>query len=385
MIRRHAFAGEGLELRRDRDRRSGWVLLAMTVATLAGVFLALYAFYAPSIGFDVSLVVAAARSGMAGGTLYSDPTGALFGAESPHFYGPPALALAYVPLSLLSDGAVVRVALILGYAIAFASLALLVVPVRRAVGRSGGASLLVGVLLGYAFLGAASLGNPSILVLLGIAIAFVGIDRDEPWLVGLGLGTAAAFRLYPLLLLVPLAVSGRWRAIVASLAVAAAWTAAGMAVFGLDDSARYVGIAATIAAPRGAEDITINAALPAIAARAGASELAQTALRVASVALGAAALLAGGSLLRGAAAERRLLGLGIAVAGMLLIPAAIWDQYLTAVLVLVVGIVAATRRARWGLLSAGLLPASIGGGLALVWLPVLAVAAGRVGRDRRQF
>ena len=383
MIRRD-YAGEGMELRRDHDRPSAWVLVAMAVATMAAVVLAVYAWYGPSIGFDVSLVVRAARAGMAGGTLYSDPTGALFGAESPHYYGPPALALAYVPLSLLSDGAVVRVALISGYAIAVASLALLVAPVRAAVGRSGIASLLIGLLFGYAFLGAASLGNPSILVLLGIAVAYVGIERDEPWLIGLGIGTAAAFRLYPILLLVPLAISGRRRAVVASLLVVAAWVAAGAAVFGIDDNLRFVGIAVAIAAPSGADDITINAALPALAARAGASGLALTALRLGSIALGVTALVAGGSLLRGAAAERRLLGLGVAVAGMLLIPATIWDHYLTAALVLVVGIVAVTRRAGWGLLSAGLLPASIGGGLALVWLPALAVATGRVGRDRRR-
>jgi alpha-1,2-mannosyltransferase len=354
------------------DRR--WLIAATIVGAIAFWFIAAYAWYGLNIGFDVKIILNAARAGASGATLYSDPTGAAFGAESPHFYGPPALALVYLPLSLLPDDLAVRVALVTSYAVALASLALLVVPVRAAVGRSGVASLLIGIVLSYAFLGAGSLGNPSILVLLGLAVAFVGLERDRPFLAALGIGTAAALRLYPVLLLLPLVVARRWAVVAATIAVIGAWGLLGIAVFGLDDTMRYVGLAWSVLRTPDPNDIAINAALPAVAARLFDSDSIATVVRVGSVMLGVAGLVFGGMRLRDATAERRLVGLGIAACGMLLVPATIWDHYLTAALVLAVGIVAVTRHARWGLLPAGLLPGVLGGATALVWMPVVALA-----------
>jgi len=345
-------------------------MAATTVAGVAFWFIAAYAWHGLNIGFDVKLIIHASRSGFAGGTLYSDPSGLEFGAASPNFYGPPALALLYLPLSFVDDGVAVRLALIASYATAVLSLGLLVAPVRSAVGRSGTASLLIGMLLSYAFLGAGSLGNPSIFVLLGVATAFVGIDRDEPWLVGIGIGTAAALRLYPLLLVLPLIVARRWTAVVATVAVIGAWGILGIAAFGVDDTQRYLGLAWSILRTPDSAGIVINAALPALAARVFEGTTVVTVARIASLMLGVAALTLGGMMLRDRSPERRLVGLGVASAGMLLVPATIWDHYLTVLLVLAVGIVAVTRRARWGLLPIGLLPAILGGGLALIWMPV---------------
>lgn len=360
--------------RPDRTE-TAWNLAAAAVCCAMAIFLGVYTWYALNVGFDVSLILHAAREGAAGRTLYADPLGNAFTAESRNFYGPPALALAYLPLSVVPDAIAVRLAFVFGYAAALGSLALLVGPVRHAVGRSARASLVVGVMLAYAVLGGANLGNPSILVLVGLAVAYVGIERDRPWLVALGVGTAAALRLYPVLLLVPLAISGRLRAAAALLVVIAAWGVAAIAAFGIDETLTYLSLAASILSPADPNAIVINAALPALAVRVDAPDVVVPVLRVISVVLGVAALAGGGLLLRDSRPERRLLALGIAAGGMLLLPATIWDHYLTALIVLVVGVVAVTRRARWGLLSVGLLPTAVGGGVAMVALPAVAVAA----------
>jgi hypothetical protein len=356
---------------------TAWNLVAATVCASVAVFLAIYLWFASNIGWDLSLILQAARDALAGHSLYSDPTGAAFNAESRNFYGPPALALAYVPLSVLPDAIAVRVAFVFAYAATVTSLALLVRPIRGSIGAPAWASLLIGVALSYAVLGAANLGNPSILVLVGVALAFVGLERDRPWLVGVGLGTAIALRLYPVLLLIPLLIARRYRAVAASLVVAAAWGVAAALVFGIDDTVRYARLASAILSPANPNTIVINDALPALAVRVQAPDVIVSLLRLISVALGCAGLVFGGWLLRDGHAERRLVGLGIAAAGMLLLPSTIWDHYLTVLFVLIVGVVAVTRRARWGLLGAGLLPTAVLGGFALVIMPAIAVAAVR--------
>lgn len=350
-----------------RDRP--WMLALTAVAGVMVIFIGLMIWSKPGIGLDVTLVVDAARRAFSDQPMYTDPTAAQFGPDHPHYYGPPALAALYAPLAWLSDELIVRLAVIAAFVCAGSALVILL----RAAGpvpRAHVAALAIGGLTCYAIFGGAALGNPSMLILPLLATAFLGLERDRPWLVGLGIGTAAALRLYPAAMLVPLILARRWQAVGTSIAVIVAWVGIGVVFAGPQESFEYVAVAQAISSVPSPEAISTNGSLPAIAWRWGAPDVVVSLARWLSLASGGAFLVLSGVILRANSVSERMIGFGVAVSGTLLLLSTTWDHYYVSMLIIVVGVVLASRRASFGLMSIGLISAQAGGGLAMLWMPI---------------
>jgi alpha-1,2-mannosyltransferase len=181
------------------------------------------------------------------------------------------------------------------------------------------------------------------------------------------IGTAAALRIYPIVLLLPLAAAGRWRVLGVAIATAAGWVALGVVVAGPDATRTFIELLVTL---QGVD--------------AGSSSLAADGpARVVAVVAGLALLVGGGWAVRSAdGAIDELLAWALALGGMLLVTPVVWDHYTTTLLPLVVAIVAATGLPALGLLSAAMLPASLSGGYILAWLPLIGVLAAARRRAR---
>ncbi len=119
---------------------------------------------------------------------------------------PPPIAVAWRPLALLGTPAMVLWGA-LGLVGILSSVAYLI-----AHGR-----LVVVALLAASLTLTALSGNFSALLLPGLIL--IWLHRDRPWIVGLILAIAVAVKLTPAALLIWLALSGRWRAVAATLAV----------------------------------------------------------------------------------------------------------------------------------------------------------------------
>lgn len=390
-----------LDLRRDRTvggetRASPGVLVgtALVVGSVVAAVIGWIVVRPPSLGYDMLILRSAAERLVSGLPLYLDPTAERFVPGSVElYYGPPAFAVASLPLTLFDEATVRLIAMPLSLGLVLAALALLVRTVPGRVSPNGVLTLITGTLLSFAVLWGSTLGAASIVVLFLAAVAWAGLERRTTWgslIAALALGTAIAFRLYPAVLLVPLVLGGRWRTAIASLAVVVGWTVIGILVVGLTQTLDYLDVARALAA-LGAPMGSISPA--ALASTAGWSPLAVQVVRLGSLALGVLLLVVGGLLLGGSRAGRvrhgldpsefesaELVGWGLALAGMLLVTPVLWDHYLTALLPLSVGLTALTRRAIFGLVPVAFLPGSLGG-IALVAVPILGLVA--VGRRLR--
>jgi alpha-1,2-mannosyltransferase len=190
--------------------------------------------------------------------------------------------------------------------------------------------------------------------------------RGKEPLAGVLIGTAAALRIYPVVLVLMLATAGRWRALAASLVTIAAWVGVGIVGAGSEQTIQFVRLLVDLSGAEG-----------------GTSDLAfHGPLRVASVAAGVGLLAWSGFLIRTARpAAQAILAYGLGCAGMLLVAPVVWDHYLTALLPLVVGVSATLGMAWPGLLSVGFTTAALAGAYAIVWAPIVGVVA--VLRERR--
>lgn len=343
--------------------------MELLLTAVAGLYLAVSALWVvdqtESLGADIVLLRSAGERLLAGEAIYPDPSGGAFATVDPtSFYGPPALAVLSVPLTLLSDGALRLLAFPVSWTVFAAGLA--VMSIVAGLRRNQIAAIFVGAIGCFAIFGGATLGASSVWLFGLLAGAAYAIARDRNTLAGVLLGTAAALRVYPVVLLVTLAVAGRWRALVVALAAVVGWGVIGLIVAGPDQTGQYIQLLLGLSGVEG-----------------GTSDLAfHGLLRVASIATGGALIVWSGRLI--AAAETpaaRVLAFGLACAGMLLTAPVVWDHYLTALLPLVVG-VAATLGAAWpGLLSVGFTTAALAGAYAIVWAPIVGVVA--VMRSRR--
>lgn len=356
---------------------------------------------------DLLQLQAVARRLAAGAPLYLDLSGARFIPGSVDlFYGPPALAVASLPLTWFDAETVRRFTVALGLAMVLGSVVAIVGgPLRRpgwhrnAFGFDrwpNAAAAVAGALLSYAVLRAVTLGATSTLLLLLLAITWLGLARRSDTLVSLALGSAIAFRIYPAALILPLVLAGRWRGAGGALACAVSWWLLGAFAAGPNATSQYLGLLVALSGVVvGAGNAAPGGALVAL----GVAEPLLAVEHVVVLATGAALLVLGGFALGhpdpGAAVARvppwrspagwawsrfaaigssgrdvRLLGWGLAIAGMLLASPIVWDHYLTALLILTAGMAAVSSRAAWHLAAILFVPGSAAA-VALVGLPMV--------------
>ena len=355
---------------------------------------------------DLLLLQAAARRLAAGAPLYLDLTGARFIPGSVDlFYGPPALAVASLPLTWFDAEAIRHFTLALGLAMVLGSVVAIVGRPLPRPGRRWSAARLdrtptaavavAGALLSYAVLRAVALGAPSIMLLLLLAVTWLGLARRSDTLSSVALGSAIAFRIYPAALLLPLVLAGRWRAAGGAVVCAVTWWLLGAIAAGFATTSQYLGL---LVALNGVAVGAGNAAPGGALASIGVAEPFPAAAHLIAVASGVVLLVLGGIALGypepGAAAalrrrwrspagwvwsrlaavdvsgrDIRLLGWGLAIAGMLLASPVVWDHYLTALILLTAGLAAVSGRPAWHLGAILFVPGSAAA-VALVSLPI---------------
>jgi alpha-1,2-mannosyltransferase len=342
-------------------RLTPWLgLLVVVGAAYAVVGVLWVAAQPPSLGFDLLLVRSAGERLLQGEPIYVDPAGLSFLDPGPEdFYGPPALAVLGVPLSLL-PAELVRLAAFPGSLAVFAA-GLAALGASVVLGRDAIAGVFIGAMVSFAVFWGATLGASSVWLFGLLAFAIVALGRGSEVAAGVLIGTAAALRIYPVVLLLPLAVAGRWRAVLAAIATIVAWGAVGILVAGVDATRTFVELLVEL---QGTDAESSSIALTGTA-------------RVGSLVAGVILLAWGGWRARGDERRDALVGWGLALGGMLLVTPVVWDHYTTALLPLVVAVVSLTGFPVAGVLSIGMLPAAQAGGLIMFWLPIVAVVVDR--------
>ena len=336
-----------------------WLIVG-TIRTIAPV---------PHVGYDLELLGRAATRLVDGLPVYLDASGASFYPGSLDlYYGPPAYLLPWLPLAHLPGDLLQRLAYPLGVIEVAAALALLVRAERDALRPAQVAAIVAGAAGCWVVFAGVTLGASSTLTLLFVAGSWFYLRRGADVPGGIVLGTIIAWRVYPVALILPLLVARRWRAAGAAIATSVAWTAAGALVVG-QGAWSYPSLLLHL----NGLDLPGTASPAALAAYLLGPGPLITAIRVASIAIGAALLVVGGVVMRATEARWRLTGWGLACAGCLLLPGVIWDHYLTLLLILAVGLVVGTGRAWPGLLPVGIVSTTLGGGIALLWMPVVAI------------
>ena len=336
---------------------------------MAGVYVAVSLLWVAagtsSLGSDIALLRSAGARLLAGQPVYPDPSGGSFATVDPtSFYGPPALAVVSTPLTLIDEAVLRRAAFPVSWLVFAAGLAILAT--TAGLRRDQVAAVFIGAIGCFAIFGGATLGASSVWLFGLLAGAVVALANKRDPLAGVLIGTTAALRVYPVVLLLMLAAAGRWRALAASLGALAGWIVIGVLVGGPDQTAQYLRLLVGLS---GAEGGTSDLAFHGV-------------LRLVSVGAGIGLLAWSGRLLLAATTPASItLAFGLGCAGMLLTAPVVWDHYLTALLPLVVGITATLGVAWPGLLSVGFTTAALAGAYAIVWAPIVGVIA--VLRERR--
>lgn len=150
---------------------------------------------------------------------------------------PPTVALAFLPLGALEVAAAARIWLGIQAVAAVA----LVPALAAAAGIPG--PLAAAALLGSGAMLSRDLGVGQVYlpVLLAVVGAALLLARGRDGAGGGLLGAAAAFKLFPALLLVPLVLGGRWRAVAGAAAAGLGVLGASLAVLGPDVHAAWLG------------------------------------------------------------------------------------------------------------------------------------------------
>ncbi|HXG40346.1 MAG TPA: glycosyltransferase 87 family protein [Candidatus Limnocylindrales bacterium] len=343
-----------------RSRPSPWVVLAIVIG---GVYAALAIVWVtqqpPSVGADSVQLRRAGERLLAGEALYRDPEGVAFLAGGLDlYYGPPALALAVgVPLSLVGEP-LVR---LLTFPIVWSVSVLTTLGVGRALSLSWEelAALFVGLCLCFALFATATLGATSLIVLLGGMVGLLAVARGHDRALGIAIGLMGALRVYPLALLLPLLLAGRWSTTRWALVTAGLTSLAALAVTGVETYETYAHLLAAL-----------------VGTDTGSSNLALTGfLRPATIVGASVLLLISAWQLRHSSAHTRTIAWGLGLAGMLWSPPVVWDHYLTALLPLMLALIVATGRASFGLLPALLAPSAWFAGVVLYGFPIVVATA----------
>ncbi|MCK6526155.1 glycosyltransferase 87 family protein [Myxococcota bacterium] len=150
---------------------------------------------------------------------------------------PPTVALAFLPLGALDVATAARTWLGIQAAAAVA----LVPALAAAAGISGPAAAAALLASGAMLSRDLAVGQVYLPVLLAVVGAALLLARGRDGAGGGLLGAAAAFKLFPALLLVPLALAGRWRALAGAAAAGLGLLGASVAVLGPDVHAAWLG------------------------------------------------------------------------------------------------------------------------------------------------
>lgn len=237
-----------------------------------------------TFGYDFAAYWLAGRRLLDGQPLYDATVTQAIG-FGVWLYPPPAAA-AFIPLAIVPHGMATAVWIALMTAATVAAIA--IVPVS---GRTRWLVLLLaGVMWPVSY--AIKLGQVTPLLFLGFAAAWRCLDR--PAAVGLAGGLGGALKLQPGLILGWALLAGRWRALAAGLAVAAAAVSLSLPFTGI---AAYEDYLALLGRVSGAQDTPNNLAPGAIAYQlgfdAGAAGLVQILATMVAVALAVVAALRG--------------------------------------------------------------------------------------------
>lgn len=233
-----------------------------------------------TLGYDYTCYAAAARHLLDGQPIYDNAFSISIGTCPGTYTYPPTFALALVPW-LIFGGAAAGLWCVAMAACLLTGVALL--PVRRDV------RWLVVVLaaLDWPFLYSVKLGQVEPLLFLGFAAAWRWMDR--PGVVGVATAIGALMKVQPGLLGVWALATRRYRAVVVAVVAALALAGAASLVTGLAAWVTYAdllrNLGGTLSTPH-------NFAPGAVARLAGASDVAATAIQLASAALAVAAALA---------------------------------------------------------------------------------------------
>lgn len=221
------------------------VVMLIWVMVLVGLF------YFPDprgFGIDAHVYRNALENMLAGRPAYlvPDPEAtAISSGRGIYFFPPPPAAILGGAVALLPFG--VTLWFLVGAGAVGLAFMLMrretasVIELRAAVGARAAALLpLLAWLLFQPALSAIVYGNLQSALLLGTVVFAVGVLRDRPWVVGIGLGISILLKPAPLLFLAPLVVARRWRDVGWTLAVAGVGGVVSLFVVGIQPWSDFV-------------------------------------------------------------------------------------------------------------------------------------------------
>ena len=221
---------------RDADTRrtvSTGILLGLCVVVFSVGFLTASALDLYSWDFRQQYIEGA-RDVVAGRSLYVSPDEPNFKDDVPYVY-PPTLAVALVPLTVLSDHAAMVVAALGGLCAVIGALALVGVRDMRCY---------LAVLASAPTWNLLETGNVTALLTLGLALAWR--YRATVWPLALVLGMSVALKLFAWPLVVWAAITNRLSAAVRAIAIAISVTACAWAAIGFQGLTEYPALVRTL-------------------------------------------------------------------------------------------------------------------------------------------
>lgn len=303
----------------------GWVVLPAVLLVWAVVHIAQGA----GIDFDAN-VWQPAKAVLDGRSPYPPPQ--IEALVRPSFLYPPLLLGLDIPLSVLPHDIARGVFWVLEAVVVLAALRLAGVEDRR---------VLVWGSLSFPVFYSESLGNPTILLMLPLAVAWRW--RDRPWVAGVAVGLAGALKLIVWPLGVWLLVTRRWRAAVIAAGAAALGVAVPWLAIGFDGFRDYPHVASLYAEHNGRPRAMTVATL---VHRAG---LSWSAGHVAQWVCGITLLVLAAVVARRVDGDRRAFSLAV-VAALVLSPI-VWVQY-TALLLIPLAVARPTFTWEWQVVRA---------------------------------
>lgn len=224
---------------REIGHRSRW---HSQVASIAAIVIAMLA--VPLVGMalsptDAFVYMAAGERLNAGHSLYAIGPGDRYIGLNPPYWtvptlSPPLMAVIWRPLSIFGPGG-----MLVGWALAGAAqLAAVGIVTLRTPILGLAATIALAIPLGWQL----GLGNVNGFLALGIVILW--LNRDRPWIAGAIVAIMVGVKLTPIVLLLWLVATGRWRAFRAFVVVSLVLLATSVAFAGFSSHIEYLSVMA---------------------------------------------------------------------------------------------------------------------------------------------